>query len=99
MSVLPEHDLKLKQISITVKRTTFDDNLDVEFAKDLQQKLPLGDAFLGVRIKCDVCELLVESNKRPDIIRRLCDKCNFYYDFCVTHPQPTKCPLCYKECN
>jgi hypothetical protein len=89
-------DKTTKYVFVNCLRKTFDDNIDTQVAERLRECLPEGTK-LTLKIGCDICKSLFDPNERVKILRQKCDKCDFYYDFCVEHPQPDKCPLCLQN--
>jgi hypothetical protein len=80
-------------VEIKIKRNTFDDSLDsilklyVEIigSKDID--------IINMLISCNVCQK--KRADRSGFLRRLCDNCKYYYDYCIEHiSPPTVCPLC-----
>ena len=86
-------DVKVFNAKIT--RNTFDDNFDDQVKDLMIRNFGHMIDILDFNISCDICGK--ESKERRDFLRTLCDKCHNYYDYCVHHETPNKCPL--KECQ
>lgn len=76
-------------LELRVRRRKFDDNHEDEIRQYLES---IGASKIDIFILCDICDERLKD--RVHNVRRLCDSCMHYYDFCVTHKPPDLCPLC-----
>jgi hypothetical protein len=80
------------EVNITFTRSKFDNSFDDEIKERVLEHFKDCEITnISSCIVCDVCGK--QSKERNDFIRSLCDKCNYYYDYCNHHELPKKCPL------